>query len=70
MSGLAGLVGMKAATYANVRVTNRALETRNIGETVKVAFRGSSVMGLSVGGLRCWGCLSSTMFRYPYGAGG
>jgi K(+)-stimulated pyrophosphate-energized sodium pump len=55
MSGLAGLVGMKSATYSNVRVSNRARETRNIGETVKVAFRGSSVMGLSVGGFALLG---------------
>jgi K(+)-stimulated pyrophosphate-energized sodium pump len=55
MSGLAGFVGMKAATYANVRVTNRALETRSIGETVKVAYRGGSVMGLSVGGFALLG---------------
>lgn len=50
MSGCAGFVGMKIATYANVRVTNRARETKDIGETVKVAFRGGSVMGLCVGG--------------------
>ena len=48
MSGLAGFVGMKASTYANVRVANMARETKNIGKTVKVALRGGSVMGLSV----------------------
>lgn len=50
MSGCAGFIGMKIATYANVRVANRARETEDIGETVKVAFRGGSVMGLCVGG--------------------
>ncbi|MDD4134649.1 MAG: sodium-translocating pyrophosphatase [Eubacteriales bacterium] len=55
MSGLAGLVGMKAATYTNVRVTNKANESRSIGETVKVAYRGGSVMGLSVGGFALLG---------------
>ncbi len=50
MSGTAGFVGMKIATYANVRVSNRARETEDVGETVKVAFRGGSVMGLSVAG--------------------
>ncbi|MDO4455056.1 MAG: sodium-translocating pyrophosphatase [Eubacteriales bacterium] len=50
MSGSAGFIGMKIATYANVRVANRARETKDIGETVKVAFRGGSVMGLCVGG--------------------
>ena len=55
MSGCAGFVGMKIATYANVRVANRARETENVGETVKVAFRGGSVMGLCVGGFALLG---------------
>ena len=50
MSACAGFVGMKVATYANVRVSNRARESRDIGKTVKVAFKGGSVMGLCVGG--------------------
>lgn len=48
MSAFAGFVGMKAATYANVRVANRARKTKDIGKTLKVALRGGSVMGLSV----------------------
>lgn len=48
MSGLAGFVGMKMATYANVRVTNMARRSKSIGKTLKVALRGGSVMGLSV----------------------
>ena len=55
MSGCAGMIGMKIATYANVRVANKARETEDIGETVKVAFRGGSVMGLSVGGFALLG---------------
>ncbi|MBQ7971878.1 MAG: sodium-translocating pyrophosphatase [Lachnospiraceae bacterium] len=55
MSALAGWIGMKIATYANVRVSNRARETKNIGETLKVAFRGGSVMGLCVGGFALLG---------------
>ena len=55
MSGCAGYIGMKIATYANVRVSNKARETKNIGETVKVAFRGGSVMGLCVGGFALLG---------------
>ena len=55
MSGCAGFIGMKIATYANVRVANRARETRDIGQTVKVAFRGGSVMGLCVGGFALLG---------------
>src|SRR5699024_5416814 len=46
MSGCAGFVGMKIATYANVRVSNQARETHDIGKTLKIAFRGGSVMGL------------------------
>lgn len=55
MSGCAGFIGMKIATYANVRVSNRARETRDIGKTVKVAFQGGSVMGLCVGGFALLG---------------
>ncbi|MBE5866740.1 MAG: sodium-translocating pyrophosphatase, partial [Lachnospiraceae bacterium] len=55
MSAAAGWIGMKIATYANVRVSNKARETKSIGETVKVAFRGGSVMGLCVGGFALLG---------------
>lgn len=48
VSALAGFVGMKAATFANVRVTNIARKTKNIGKTLKVALRGGAVMGISV----------------------
>jgi len=57
MSGTAGFVGMKIATLANVRVTNKAKETKSLGETLKVAFQGGSVMGLSVGGFAMLGLL-------------
>lgn len=50
MSASAGWVGMKIATYANVRVTNRARTTGSLSETLKVAFKGGSVMGLCVSG--------------------
>ena len=55
MSSLAGFIGMKIATYANVRVSERARSTKDIGATVKVAFRGGSVMGLCVGGFALLG---------------
>ena len=55
MSGCAGMVGMKIATYSNVRVANEARLTKDIGKTVKVAFRGGSVMGLCVGGFALLG---------------
>ena len=57
MSAAAGWTGMKIATYANVRVANKARETKNIGETMKTAFRGGSVMGLCVGGFALLGLL-------------
>lgn len=57
MSATAGLIGMKIATYANVRVANEANDTRNTGKTLKVAFRGGSVMGLCVAGFALLGIL-------------
>ncbi|MFW6213424.1 MAG: sodium-translocating pyrophosphatase [Spirochaetota bacterium] len=55
MSASAGWIGMKIATLANVRVSNRARETGSLGKTLQVAFRGGSVMGLSVGGFALLG---------------
>ncbi len=55
MSASAGWVGMKIATLANVRVSNTARTTTSLGSTLKVAFRGGSVMGLSVGGFSLLG---------------
>ena len=55
MSASAGYVGMKIATYANVRVANEARVTKKLGNTLKVAFRGGSVMGLCVGGFALLG---------------
>ena len=55
MSAAVGWIGMKIATYANVRVSNEARKTENIGKTLKVAFRGGSVMGLCVGGFALFG---------------
>ncbi len=57
MSATAGFIGMKIATYANVRVTNAANETRSTGKTLKVAFRGGSVMGLCVAGFALLGAI-------------
>lgn len=55
MSGAAGLLGMSSATYSNVRATNVARKTKDVGKTVKVAFSGGSVMGLAVGGFALLG---------------
>ena len=48
MSSIVCILGMRSATYANVRTANKARETLSIGETVKVALCGGSVSGLSV----------------------
>ena len=68
MSAMAGLIGMKIATYANVRVANEANNTRNTGKTLKVAFRGGSVMGLCVAGFALLGILI-VYFVFGVGAG-
>jgi len=48
-SGLAGFLGMKAATYASARTTNAC--RRSLNDGLRVAFRAGSVMGLTVVGL-------------------
>ena len=48
MSSATCIIGMRSATYANVRTASKAYETKSIGETVKIALMGGSVSGLSV----------------------
>ncbi len=48
-SALAGFIGMRVATKANVRTTNAARES--LSKALKIAFTGGSVMGLGVVGL-------------------
>ncbi|HAK44668.1 MAG TPA: sodium-translocating pyrophosphatase [Spirochaeta sp.] len=60
-SGLAGFIGMKAATNANSRTTEAARQ--GIVPALRVAFNGGSVMGLSVVGLSIIG-LSGLMIIY------
>jgi len=49
MSALAGFIGMKVATKANVRTTQAA--RTSLAKALKVSFTGGSVMGLGVAGL-------------------
>lgn len=60
-SGLAGFLGMRIATQANVR-TAQAART-SLGTALKLAFSGGSVMGLTVVGLGVVG-LSSLFLIY------
>lgn len=48
MSTIVCVMGMKSATYANVRTSNKARESLSIGQTVQVALRGGSISGLAV----------------------
>ena len=60
-SALAGFIGMKVATKANVRTTNAA--RTSLAKALEVAFAGGSVMGLGVVGLGVLG-LSSLFMIY------
>ena len=58
MSSCVCILGMRYATYANVRTANKARESRNIGETVKVALCGGSISGLAVQAFGMLGCVA------------
>ena len=60
-SALAGFIGMKVATKANVRTAHAA--RTSLASALTVAFRGGSVMGMGVVGLGVLG-LSSLFFIY------
>jgi len=60
-SALAGFIGMKVATKANVRTTSAA--RTSLGKALEVAFAGGAVMGLGVVGLGVLG-LSSLFAIY------
>ncbi|MGC6429302.1 MAG: sodium-translocating pyrophosphatase [Flavobacteriales bacterium] len=59
-SALAGFIGMKVATKANVRTTNAA--RNSLGKALEVAFAGGAVMGLGVVGLGVLGLSGLFMF--------
>lgn len=59
-SALAGFIGMRVATKANVRTTQAA--RTSLGKALEVAFAGGSVMGMGVVGLGVLGL--STLFMF------
>lgn len=61
-SALAGFIGMKVATKANVRTANAA--RTGLGKALEIAFAGGSVMGMGVVGLGVLGL--STLFLIFY----
>ena len=61
-SALAGFIGMKVATKANVRTTNAARQS--LGKALEVAFAGGAVMGLGVVGLGVLGLSGLFMITY------
>ncbi|WP_282162598.1 sodium-translocating pyrophosphatase [Ulvibacterium marinum] len=64
-SALAGFIGMRVATKANVRTTQAA--RTSLGKALEVAFAGGAVMGLGVVGLGVLGL--STLFMAYSGQG-
>ncbi|MCX8490632.1 MAG: sodium/proton-translocating pyrophosphatase, partial [Cyclobacteriaceae bacterium] len=61
-SALAGFIGMRVATKANVRTTNAA--RTSLGKALEVAFVGGSVMGMGVVGI---GVLGLSLLLIVYG---
>ncbi len=59
-SAMAGFIGMKVATKANVRTTNAARSS--LGAALEIAFAGGAVMGMGVVGLGVLGL--STLFLF------
>ena len=68
-SALAGYIGMRVATKANVRTTNAA--RKSLAEALNIAFSGGSVMGMGVAGLGVLGLgLLLILYDSLLGAGG
>jgi len=67
-SGLAGFIGMKIATKANVRTANAA--RTGLNPALRIAFVGGSVMGLSVVGLGILGLsILFILYSHIFGVG-
>ncbi|TNJ43158.1 sodium-translocating pyrophosphatase [Tamlana fucoidanivorans] len=66
-SALAGFIGMKVATKANVRTTSAA--RNSLGKALEVAFAGGAVMGLGVVGLGVLGLSGLFMIYSAQGWG-
>lgn len=64
-SALAGFIGMRVATKANVRTTNAA--RTSLGKALEVAFAGGSVMGMGVVGLGVLGLSGLLMLYSSFG---
>ena len=64
-SGLAGFIGMKVATKANVRTTNAAQDS--LGKALNIAFTGGSVMGIGVVSLGILGLTGLFLFYSSFG---
>lgn len=67
-SALAGFIGMKVATKANVRTTHAA--RTSLGKALEVAFAGGAVMGLGVVGLGVLGLSGLFMIYQSMWPGG
>lgn len=67
-SALAGFIGMRVATKANVRTTEAA--KTSLSQALKVSFTGGSVMGMGVAGLAVLGLSMLFAFLYKWFMGG
>ena len=67
-SAMAGYIGMRIATRANVRTTEAA--RTSLSRALNVSFRGGTVMGLGVAGLAVFGLSSLFAVFYVYFMGG